>query len=63
MPFDYLAEFPIPAATLPPHLRVLLEPEGLAPDARVSVAVMRNVGPGRSHQLPSRTISWPLAFS
>ncbi len=37
MPIDYLAEFPIPANSLPARLRALLEPVGTSPQQMVEV--------------------------
>ncbi len=45
MAFDYLAEFPLPAHVLPPRLRGLLEPVGLAPRHLVAVACMHEADP------------------
>lgn len=41
MPFDYLAEFPIPVHVMPQRLRDLLEPIGLSPSRFVEVAAMQ----------------------
>lgn len=45
MPFDYLAEFPIPVHVMPPRLRGLLEPVGLTPSQFVEVASMQESDP------------------
>ncbi|WP_355603320.1 hypothetical protein RZV17_10935 [Xanthomonas cannabis] len=45
MPFDYLAEFPIPVQVIPPRLRGLLEPVGLSPSQFVEVASMQESDP------------------
>ncbi|MBS0316011.1 MAG: hypothetical protein JSR49_02675 [Proteobacteria bacterium] len=45
MPFDYLAEFPIPVHVMPPRLRGLLEPVGLSPSQVVEVAAMQESDP------------------
>lgn len=43
MPFDYLADFPIPVSELPAQLRDLLTPEGMSPSARVVVAARQDL--------------------
>lgn len=45
MPFDYLANFPIPAHVIPPRLRSLLTPIGLSPREQVEVACMQESDP------------------
>lgn len=42
MPFDYLANFPLPAAELPAKLLELLAPESMAPTARIVVAARQD---------------------
>ena len=43
MPFNYLESFPLPTHSLPPKLKSLLEPIGLAPNQMVEVASMVQV--------------------
>ncbi|MHB8283208.1 MAG: hypothetical protein ACYDD1_00870 [Caulobacteraceae bacterium] len=50
MPFDYLADFPVPAAELPKRLRDLLAPEGLSSDAKVVVAALQDFCRGISQR-------------
>lgn len=45
MPFDYLAEFPIPVDVMPPRMLSLLEPVGLSPNQFVEVASMQESDP------------------
>lgn len=45
MPYDYVAAFPLPPDALPPRLRQLLQPVGLAPDLGVEVACMHESDP------------------
>lgn len=49
MAFDYLAAFPIPAESLPPRLRGLLEPVGLSPSHFIEVATMHEADPHGDH--------------
>lgn len=52
MQIDYLNQFPMPAAILPPKLRALLEPVGNSPSLRVEVTTRWDKdqhGPNREH--------------
>jgi len=42
-PLDYISQFPIPRAQLPPRLLELLEPIGNAPQLRVDVALRHDI--------------------